>query len=158
VLLPSKKLDDVPFELAATANSGLPVTFTSADPSIASISGNMVTIHKAGNVVITATQAGNNSWEGATATQTLTITSVTGIEEIEEVYKISPNPVSNTLNIKTPYAGNVKFSIFNMTGSKVQSGITKDKSIDVSGLNAGVYLLQLEETGKKARIVRFVKH
>lgn len=156
--LPNKHTNDAPFELTATASSGLPVTFTSSDPTIASINGTTVTIHLAGSTIITATQAGDNNWNPATQPQTLTINTVTGIENIEEEWVISPNPVANTLYIKTPNTGNSMFSIINMAGRKVQSGITKDRSIDVSGLHAGVYLLQLEETGKKARIVRFVKH
>lgn len=152
-----KKVNDAPFELTATASSGLSVTFTSADPSIASIVGNMVTIHKAGSVLITASQAGNENWEAANITQALTISSATGIEEMGKEYTISPNPVANTLYIKTPNTGNSMFAIFNMAGRKVQSGITKDRSIDVSGLHSGVYLLHLEEEGKQARIVRFIK-
>ncbi len=81
----------------------------------------------------------------------------TSVKTIEEEWTISPNPASNILYIKTLNTGNIMFAIFNMAGRKVQSGITKDRSIDVSGLNAGVYLLQLEETGKMSRIVRFVK-
>jgi hypothetical protein len=58
--LPAKMSTDAPFALEATASSGLPVTFTGNDPSIASVSGNTVTIHKAGNVYITAGQPGND--------------------------------------------------------------------------------------------------
>jgi hypothetical protein len=57
--LPAKISTDAPFTLEATASSGLPVAFTGNDPSIASVSGNTVTIHKAGNVYITASQSGN---------------------------------------------------------------------------------------------------
>jgi hypothetical protein len=155
--LPNKHANDAPFELTATASSGLPVTFSSSDPAIASVNGTTVTIHLAGSTIITATQAGDNNWNAATKPQTLTITTATGIENIEEKCAISPNPVANTLYIHLPNPGNIKYSIFNMAGSKVQSGITKDKSIDVSGLQAGVYLLRLEEGGKPAKIGRFVK-
>uniref|UniRef100_UPI000A9B982C beta strand repeat-containing protein n=1 Tax=Tenacibaculum agarivorans TaxID=1908389 RepID=UPI000A9B982C len=46
------------FNLTATASSGLAVSYVSSDPTIASISGSTVTIHKAGTVNITASQAG----------------------------------------------------------------------------------------------------
>jgi hypothetical protein len=49
-------LGDTPFDPGATASSGLPVTYTSSDPSIASVSGSTITIHKAGVVVITVSQ------------------------------------------------------------------------------------------------------
>ena len=48
------------FTLNATATSGLPVTYSSSDNSIASINGSQVTIIKAGQCTITASQAGDN--------------------------------------------------------------------------------------------------
>ncbi|MEQ9101763.1 MAG: choice-of-anchor D domain-containing protein [Imperialibacter sp.] len=71
--LPEKTYGDAPFELSATASSGLDVTFSSSDAAIASIEGVTVTILKAGSVTITASQAGNDNYSSATATQTLTI-------------------------------------------------------------------------------------
>lgn len=56
-------------------SSGLDVVFTSSDTSLATISGNVVTLLAPGTVTITATQAGNNSYNSATTTQTLEITS-----------------------------------------------------------------------------------
>lgn len=52
--------------LGATATSGLAVTYSSSDPAIASVSGNVVTIHSVGTVTITASQAGNTNYAAAT--------------------------------------------------------------------------------------------
>jgi len=71
--LPTKTYGDADFTLSATASSGLPVTFSSSDSSIASINDASVTMHKQGVVTITASQAGNASYYEATAQQTLTI-------------------------------------------------------------------------------------
>jgi ELWxxDGT repeat protein len=71
--LPTKTYGDAPFELFASANSSLDVTFSSSDPAVASVAGNVLTNLKAGSVTITATQAGNDNYYSATATQTLTI-------------------------------------------------------------------------------------
>ena len=60
--LPQMLLGEAPFTLEASSSSGLPVTFTSNDPSIASVSGTTVTIHKEGNVWITAKQEGNDQY------------------------------------------------------------------------------------------------
>jgi Leucine-rich repeat (LRR) protein len=155
--LPDKKENDIPFNLNATASSGLPVAFISSDPAIASISGNTVTIHKTGNVVITATQAGNQSWEAAAVTQTLTILPLTGIENLKDDYTIGPNPVSNMLNIKMSETKNAKVSIYNSVGIKIRSEILNNGSLDVSDLKAGIYYLQLEAEGKHKEIFRFVK-
>lgn len=56
---------DPPFKILASATSGLPVSFESSDESIASISGDIVTIHQAGNVIITASQPGNENYKPA---------------------------------------------------------------------------------------------
>ncbi|WP_416867599.1 MAG: T9SS type A sorting domain-containing protein [Imperialibacter sp.] len=71
--LPEKTYGDAPFELSATTSSGLDVTFSSSDAAVASVEGTTVTILKAGAVTITASQAGNDNYSSATATQTLTI-------------------------------------------------------------------------------------
>lgn len=72
--LPSKVYGNPSFMLSSTANSGLPVSFSSSNPAFASISGNMVSIIGAGSVQITASQGGDNIWNAATnVTQTLTI-------------------------------------------------------------------------------------
>jgi hypothetical protein len=60
--LSPRNLSEGAFTLVATASSGLPVTFSSSDPSIASISGNTVTPLKKGSVDITASQAGNDEY------------------------------------------------------------------------------------------------
>ncbi len=75
--LPSKTLGDADFVLAATATSGLSVAFSSSDPTIASISGTTVTIHKAGVVTITASQSGNSTYDAAAnVSQVLTISKI----------------------------------------------------------------------------------
>ena len=54
-----KSYGDLPFFLNATSNVGLPVSYTSSDPSIALIEANKVTILKAGGCTITASQSGD---------------------------------------------------------------------------------------------------
>jgi uncharacterized repeat protein (TIGR03803 family) len=56
---------DGPFNLTATASSGLPVSYASSNESVATISGNTVTIMGAGVTIITASQAGNTSYHPA---------------------------------------------------------------------------------------------
>lgn len=63
--LPKKYYGDASFTLTATASSGLPVSFSSSDESVATISGNVVTIHESGAAVITASQAGNENYNAA---------------------------------------------------------------------------------------------
>ncbi len=50
-----------------------PITFTSSDPNVATVLGNVVTLKGKGTTTITATQAGNVSYNLATAVQVLTV-------------------------------------------------------------------------------------
>ena len=56
-----------PIVLSASASSGLEVTYTSSDPSVASVSGSTVTVHAAGTATITASQAGDPTSYSAAA-------------------------------------------------------------------------------------------
>ena len=65
--LPNKLDTDGTFTLTATASSGLTVTYTSSNPTVARIiNGNQVEILKAGVTNITASQAGNADYQAAT--------------------------------------------------------------------------------------------
>ena len=59
-------LDDAPpFALTATATSGLPVSYASSNPAVATVSGDTVTITGVGTTTITASQAGNANYDPA---------------------------------------------------------------------------------------------
>lgn len=51
--------------LTATASSGLPVTYQSDNPAVASVSGATVTVHQAGTAQVTATQGGDGNHTAA---------------------------------------------------------------------------------------------
>jgi len=69
-----KTVGDAPFTLGATASSGLAVSYASSVPTVASVSGNTVTILTAGSTTLTASQGGNGDYNAATAVpQTLTV-------------------------------------------------------------------------------------
>jgi autotransporter-associated beta strand protein len=74
VALSTKTYGDASFALTATASSGLPVSYVSSDPLVASVAGSTVTILKAGTTTITANQAGNANYHAAVSVpQTLTV-------------------------------------------------------------------------------------
>jgi gliding motility-associated-like protein/uncharacterized repeat protein (TIGR01451 family) len=65
---------DAPITLTGTASSGLGVTYTSSNPSVASVSGSTLTILSVGTATITASQAGNLNYNAATGVaKTLTV-------------------------------------------------------------------------------------
>ena len=72
--LASKTYGDAPFDLTATASSGLAVSYVSSDPSVASVTGSTVTLLKAGTATLTASQAGNADFTAAPpVAQSLTV-------------------------------------------------------------------------------------
>ncbi len=64
--IPGHVFGDAPFTLAATASSGLPITYT-VTSGPATISGNTVTLTGAGTVIIQAAQPGNTTYAAATS-------------------------------------------------------------------------------------------
>ena len=72
--LDAKTYGDSTFALSATADSGLTVSYSSSDTSVATVAGSTVTILKAGVTTFTASQAGNPQYAAATSVQqTLTV-------------------------------------------------------------------------------------
>jgi uncharacterized repeat protein (TIGR03803 family) len=61
----TKNYGDNPFALTATASSGLPITYISSNPAVATISGSTVTILSPGVTTITARQIGNSTYNVA---------------------------------------------------------------------------------------------
>jgi hypothetical protein len=51
--------DQTQIQLTASASSGLPITYTVSDPTVATVSGSTLTILKAGTAIVTATQPGD---------------------------------------------------------------------------------------------------
>lgn len=98
--LAAKNFGDASFALAATASSGLPVSYLSSNPNVATISGSTVTITGIGSTFITASQTGNNNYNAAADViqqqlvnpQTLTWTGITNSD-----WSISTNWNPNTV-------------------------------------------------------------
>lgn len=72
--LPSRPFNDPDFTLTATATSGLPVSYASSAPGVATVNGNVVDLIATGNTTITASQAGNDNYlPAASVDQPLTV-------------------------------------------------------------------------------------
>jgi len=67
-----RTLDDPPVTLVATSSSGLPVTFRVVSGA-ATVSGTILRFTGAGNVVVQASQVGNDLFEAATASRTVVV-------------------------------------------------------------------------------------
>ncbi len=71
--IPDKKYGDAPFNLTATASSGLGLQYSSSNMSVATVAGNVVTVIRPGSATITARQAGNITYAPARYSRTLTV-------------------------------------------------------------------------------------
>ena len=98
---------DPPVTLNATANSGLPVTYTSSNATVTTVSGNVLTIVGAGTATITASQAGNTNYNAAAnVTNTITVNkanqSITWNQPIAATYGDAPVTLTATANSGLP--------------------------------------------------------
>lgn len=139
--LTAKKFGDVPFTLGATADSGLPITYSSSNKSVATVSGNTLTIVGLGTSTITASQAGDANYKAATdVTQTLTVTKKT-----DQTITFSALPTKNqgdaafTLSANSSSGLVVTYSI--VSGPATISGST----LALTG--AGTVLVKASQTG-----------
>ena len=74
--IPNKNFNDAAFTVSAAASSGLPVTLsivTVPASGVASINGNVISILGGGTVTVTASQAGNQNYNPATAQTSFSI-------------------------------------------------------------------------------------
>ena len=70
---PEKAYGDASFRLSASVSTGLPVTYTSSDPTVAAVTGDVVKIIGIGETIITARQAGNEYYTASEANQPLIV-------------------------------------------------------------------------------------
>ncbi|WP_019037663.1 T9SS type A sorting domain-containing protein [Psychroflexus tropicus] len=88
----------------------------------------------------TSQASATNPWPIGTYTTTLN----TNIFDITS-FKLFPNPVSNgVIYIESSIEGEFEIDLYNMLGQRVLNTHTS-KRIDVSNLNAGVYLLKIKQ-------------
>ncbi|MFA7446072.1 MAG: putative Ig domain-containing protein, partial [Flavobacteriaceae bacterium] len=101
---------DAPFDLPATTNAGLTVSYGSSNTAVATVSGNTVTIVGLGNTTITATQAGDANWNTFSQDITLTVTEtpelydgigvfekITSVDDLTDGYYVITNEGSEYL-------------------------------------------------------------
>jgi hypothetical protein len=156
--LPSVAYGDPSFTLTATASSGLPVTYTSSNTAVATVSGNTITILTPGTTTITAIQSGNLSYAATTTTQVLTVTP----KSITIASAVASNKVynGNTAAVITgTLAGVINSDVVTFTGtgtfatSNVGTGIAVTASCTIGGANAAYYTL-VQPTGLFADITK----
>jgi len=113
-------LGDTLLTPGASASSGLVLSYTSSDPSVADFSNNSLILKKAGTTLITATQAGNVDYYPASdVSQTLTVS-----QPVPSDFLTSRYPVTTTYGIQyrtvNDYKGvptNLAFDLYRRTST-----------------------------------------
>jgi len=134
----TKKVGDAAFDLSATTTSGLDVIYSSSNTAVATISGKTVTIVGVGSTTITASQAGNSSYNPATnVTATLTVSTVAGIDKV--LVKLPIRQQGDNLIVTTETGSSI--DVYNALGLRLQSEIAKSAETTLSGLPKGQVLI-----------------
>jgi ELWxxDGT repeat protein len=133
--LESQTYGQTPFDLVATASSGLAVTFTSSNPDVATINGSTITINGAGETEITAVQSGDINYSSATpVVYTLTVS--------KALATLSLEGLSHTYNgvAKSPTVTTMPESLQGVQITYMQNGITVENAVNAGSYNVIVTL------------------
>ena len=126
----SKIFGDPDFTLSATSSSTGAFTFSIADGSVASVSGNTVTIQGAGSTIVTVNQAADSNYNSATATMTLTVVKANPTITFDDITKVLSDP-DFSLSASSNSSGAFTYSIAN-SGVATVSGA----SVSLEGLGS----------------------
>ncbi|MBX2963586.1 MAG: gliding motility-associated C-terminal domain-containing protein [Cyclobacteriaceae bacterium] len=138
--LDQKTFGDGTFALSATSSSGLPVSYSSSDPLVATISGNSVTIVGAGTTSITASQAGNDVYNTApVVNQSLLVNKATPVVTWNTPSAITYGTALSAaqLNASASVAGTFIYSP--ATGTILNAGTNQELSVSFTPNDAVNY-------------------
>ena len=80
----------------------------------------------------------------------LTVTAIK-TQTANEVFYLYPNPTQELINISGISMGS-KFVIYDISGKVVSNGILQTNSINLSSLNAGIYIVEMKS--QKIRVIK----
>jgi uncharacterized repeat protein (TIGR03803 family) len=122
--IPTKTYFDPPFNLATTSSAGLPITYTSSNPSVAEITGNQITIMGVGSTTITATQPGNGYYSAATPVQqTLTVNKATQTITFNAIADKVPSTTTFNLDAVSTSGLAITYASSNLTVATVTGNV-----------------------------------
>lgn len=127
--LPAKTYGDADFAPGATISSGLPITYTSSNNSVATIVGGNIHITGAGTTTITAQQTGNSNYNAAT--------------DVPVTFTVSKKQLTVTADNKTINFGDplpaFTYTITGLINPDTEATFTTPVSINATGTNVGTY-------------------
>lgn len=136
------------FVLSAKASSGLAVTFTSSDTTIATVTDSIITLIKPGVVNITAFQKGNEQYyQAAQVTRSLTINDdintnkwnqTIAFELNDSIWKVSKGQLK--LNASSSSGLPVVFTSSNVAYASIKGNVLEVESAAIFGNDYGVFV------------------
>ena len=139
--LESKTNQDIPFNLTATASSGLAVSYASSNTNVATVSGSTITIKGVGSTTITASQAGNDNYNAATSVdQNLAI-----IQYVAPTFTMTEILVPDF----SAYSGSSSSQLVNVSGVNLTGNVI----LSLSGTNANQFSLSSTSAAQTGGIV-----
>jgi hypothetical protein len=150
-----KLTSDLPFEITASANSGLTITYTVSGP--ATISGNTITLNgTAGQVTITVQQAGDlNRNSASTSISFQVLAPLSSIASLEKTINIFPNPVDDFVTIQGDNIQSIK--VFSLSGALLLDLKPNKEVFDLTHLMQGIYMIEIR-TQKETIMKRLYKN
>jgi chitodextrinase len=76
--------------------------------------------------------------------------------EISTTISLYPNPTKEVLNIESNSASTLNYSVINYLGQVIKTGKIENNLINVSHLNSGIYILEVND-GQKSVTKKFIK-
>jgi len=145
------------FKPKVSSTSGLAVTLSSSNTSVAILISGYLSLRGVGTTTITATQPGNDYFYPAlSVSRDLTVEAANALmlERLDGVV-VYPIPVSDFLNVEMPVgSGCVSLRLFNCDGKMLSEGTVVNglNRMDMSSYPSGVYYIQLKS--ERSFIVR----
>ncbi len=133
--IPNKVTADAPFAVNAVASSGLPVTYSIVSGP-ATASGNIVTLTKStGTVVVQASQAGNGSYNPASATQSFNVSVAS--PQLTAVAQVANTGSGYAVIVTVRNTGNVTANNVTLTNAQLGTSAGSPLPQAVGTLNPG---------------------
>jgi hypothetical protein len=152
-------LSDRYLPLTATATSGLPVSYTCNDETVATVYGDILILNALGLAIITASQAGNDMYYPAQdVMKVLNVTPVGVVDHASNDIHVWPNPSNSLFNVECNMS-NATYCVTDLYGKEIMRGKLDGNhlTMDLSDAPAGMYLLLLQSIDGKTATVKVAK-
>lgn len=148
-----KEPTDAAFEVSASVDSELPLTYEVAGP--ATISGATITLNGTeGTVTVTVSQEGDVNHNAVSASESFEVAVVLAVGDDLGGVKIYPNPVVDHLIVESGEKVSIRFYTLDGKLAKTLSNVTGQ--VNVQGLKAGTYIIEVstKDSKKFDRIIK----